>query len=294
MSLETQHETAPTTIGQRIALDQIGPRRFRGGTHPGPPTRTYGGEVAGQAVLAACSTVDPSRTIHSAHMHFLRPGDTSVPVEFDVEETRDGGSFTSRRVQALQNGAVIFTMTASFQKPEHGLEHQVPVLDVPDPAATPPAEEMFADDPENLRWVRWLTRNIDVEARFIELPARAAASRGLRVPPHQRVWLRSCQPADDGHAAQAAALAYVSDVLLLSAALGPHELTLQGGRLQFATVDHTIWFHAPIRVDHWFLYDQQSRWAGGGRALCRGEIFDVTGRLCATTMQEGLLRVLGN
>ncbi|CAN5355628.1 acyl-CoA thioesterase II [soil metagenome] len=294
MSLDALPDTKLAGIADAIALEQLAPHRFRGGTHAGPATRTYGGEVAGQAVLAAGRTVDPARDIHSAHMHFLLPGDTSVPVEFDVEATRDGGSFSSRRVRAIQRDRVIFTMTASFQVPESGLEHQVPEVDVPDPSATPTPEEMFADDPENLRWVNWLTSSIGLEARFPELPARAAAARGLRVPPRQRVWLRAKTPVSDARADQAAALAYVSDILLLSSALGPHELTLQGGRLQFATVDHTIWFHAPVRVDDWFLYDQQSRWAGGGRALCRGEIFDVTGRLCATTMQEGLLRVLGS
>lgn len=292
MSLDALPDTKLAGIAQAIALEQVAPHRFRGGTHPGPATRTYGGEVAGQAVLAAGRTVDPARDIHSAHMHFLLPGDTSVPVEFEVEATRDGGSFSSRRVRAIQKDRVIFTMTASFQVPESGLEHQVPELDVPDPTATPTPEEMFADDPENLRWVNWLTGGIGLEARFPELPARAAAARGLRVAPRQRVWLRAGAPVSDARADQAAALAYVSDILLLSSALGPHELTLQSGRLQFATVDHTIWFHAPIRVDDWFLYDQQSRWAGGGRALCRGEIFDAAGRLCATTMQEGLLRVL--
>lgn len=294
MSLDALTDTKLAGIADAIALEQLGPLLFRGGVHHGPATRTYGGEVAGQAVLAAGRTVDPVREIHSAHMHFLLPGDTSVPVDFAVEVTRDGGTFSSRRVQAIQKDRVIFTMTASFQVPEPGLEHQIPESDAPSPAETPTPDEMFADDPENLRWVRWLTGGIGLEARFPEIPARAAAARGLRVAPRQRVWLRSKAAIGDTYADQAAALAYVSDILLLSSALGPHELTLQGGKLQFATIDHTIWFHAPIRVDDWFLYDQESRWAGGGRALCRGEIFDASGRLCATTMQEGLLRRLGS
>lgn len=293
MTVDAPPHTKLAGISEAIALEQVGPLRFRGGTHPGPAARTYGGEVAGQAVLAAGRTVDPSRQIHSAHMSFLLPGDTSVPVEFDVETTRDGGSFSSRRVQAIQKDRVIFTMTASYQVPEAGLEHQVPELEVSSPSATPTPEEMFSEDPENLRWVAWLTGGIGLEARFPELPARAAAARGLRVAPRQRVWLRADTPVSDDRADQAAALAYVSDILLLSSALGPHQLTLQSGKLQFATVDHTIWFHAPVRVDDWFLYDQESRWAGGGRALCRGEIFDQQGTLCATTMQEGLLRIRG-
>lgn len=292
MNLEVPAATAERPgIPAEIALEDLGDGRFRGSAHPGEPTRTYGGEVAGQSVLAACRTVASAREIHSAHMHFLLPGDTSRPIEYKVETTRDGGSFSARRVQAIQRDRVIFTMTASFQAPEDGLEHQTSVVDVPDPTATPTPEEMFHGDPENLRWVEWLTGRVGLEARFPELPARAAAARGLRVPPRQRVWLRAVDPIGESHADEAAALAYVSDILLLSAALGPHELTLQGGRLQFATIDHTIWFHAPVRVDKWFLYDQESHWAGGGRALCRGQIFDASGRLCATTTQEGLLRV---
>lgn len=285
------------SISERIALTQVGDLSFVGRTSQGPGTRTYGGEVAGQAVIAAGSTVAPDRLIHSAHMHFLLPGDTSVPVRFDVEVERDGGTFSARRVVARQPGRdgserVIFTMAASFQVPEDGLSHQLPRVEAPSPEDTPTMEEMFADDPENLAWTRVLNDVIDVEARFPELPARAAASRGLKVPPQQRAWLRARRPITPGPLERAAALTFISDLLLLSAALGPHQLTLQGGRLQFATINHTVWFHAPLAVDEWFLYEQESRWAGSGRAISRGEMFDRTGALCATTMQEGLVRLL--
>jgi acyl-CoA thioesterase II len=280
------------SISRRIALEQVGPLRFRGGVHDTPLARLYGGEVAGQAVLAAGHTVAPSRHIHSAHMHFLLPGDPHQAVEHEVDEVRDGGSFTTRRVESSQGDRVIFTMTATFQTPETGLEHQLPQLSAPPPEDLQSAEEMFADDPDNLVWFGWMSEAADIEARFPELPARAAATRGVKAPPVQRAWLRARQPIDHGHLAQAAALAFVSDLLLLSAALGPHQLTFQGGQLQFATINHTIWFHAPLAIDDWFLYEQRSPWAGGGRALCTGEIFDRAGRLCATTVQEGLLRVL--
>lgn len=283
--------TGPLSVTELIALEQVAPLRFRGHTQAGPSKRTYGGEVAGQAVLAASRTVDPDRLIHSAHMHFLLPGDTAAPIDFVVEETRDGGSFTARRVEAVQHDRVIFTMTASFQGRETGIAHAVPSPDVPGPDELPTPAELFADDPDNLRWARWLLDNNELDARFPILPTRSAAARGLRVEPRQSAWIRTLQPISDDDAEQAAALAYVSDLLLLSAALGPHGHTLQDGRLQFATIDHTIWFHAPLRVDEWFLYDQESRWAGNSRALCRGEIFDAGGRLCATTMQEGLLRL---
>lgn len=285
--------TAPhPSITERITLEQVHPTRFRGGVHPGPRTRTYGGEVAGQAVSAASRTVAEDREIHSASMHFLLPGDTSVPVEFEVETTRDGRSFSARQVRAIQHGRVIFTMTASFHCRENGLAHQIPTLDAPPPSSLPTTEEMFATDPANLEWIRWLTGSMDVEARFPEIPARSAAARGLRTAPLQRVWLRANRPVGASAADRAAALAYISDLLLLSAAVGPHGLTLQGGELQFATISHAIWFHSPLAVDDWFLYDQDSRWAGAGRALCRGEMFDSAGTLCATTMQEGLIRPL--
>jgi acyl-CoA thioesterase-2 len=284
--------TGPLSVTDVIALENVEPLRFRGRSQPGPSKRTYGGEVAGQAVLAASRTVPADRFIHSAHMHFLRPGDTTVPIEFLVEETRDGGSFASRRVQALQHDRVIFTMTASFQGRESGMSHAVAAPNVPSPDTLPTPAEMFAGDADNLRWVRWLLGDNELDARFPVLPARSAAARGMRTEPLQCAWLRALHPISDDEHEQAAALAYLSDMLLLSAALGPHGHTFQDGSLQFATVDHTIWFHAPLRVDEWFLYDQESRWAGNSRALCCGEIFDSSGRLCATTMQEGLLRLI--
>ncbi|CAN5701547.1 acyl-CoA thioesterase II [soil metagenome] len=282
--------TGPLSVTDVIALEEIAPLRFRGRSQSGPAKRTFGGEVAGQAVLAATRTVPAGRLVHSAHMSFLLPGNTSAPVDFAVEETRDGGSFSSRRVQAIQHERVIFTMTASFQAREEGMTHAATAPVVPAPEDLPTPAELFATDPENLQWVRWLLDTNDLDARFPELPTRSAAARGLRVEARQSAWLRANQPISTDPGDQAAALAYMSDMLLLSAALGPHGFTLQSGDLQFATIDHTIWFHAPLSIDEWFLYDQESRWAGNSRALCHGEIFDRAGRLCATTMQEGLLR----
>lgn len=281
--------TAPS-ISEIVAVEQTGEFRFRGGIAGRSPRRTFGGEVAGQAVLAASRTVQ-DRDIHSAHMHFLRPGDASRPVDLLVEETRDGGSFSARRVQVVQGGQVIFTMTASFQGAEVGLEHQVPDVDAPGPSQTLPPEVMFADDPEDLAWIQAFSASLDLEVRFPEMPVRASAGRGLRVPPRQRMWLRARRAVGTSRAEQAASLAYVSDVMLLSTALGPHGLSYHDPNVRFATIDHTVWFHSPLRVDDWFLYEQESRWAASGRALSRGEIFDRRGRLCATTMQEGLLRV---
>lgn len=202
----------PASIPDILAVEQVDDLRFRGGLPNRPSTRTFGGEVAGQAVLAASRTVE-GRGIHSAHLHFLLPGDTARPVDFLVERTRDGGSFSARRVQAVQEDRVILVMTASFHCAEAGVEHQVPTPDAVGPSATPTPEEMFVGDPENLTWSRWLAEVLDIDVRFPELPVRAAAAHGLRVPPRQRAWLRARQPVGGTQADRAAALTYLSDVL---------------------------------------------------------------------------------
>ncbi|MCF8587297.1 acyl-CoA thioesterase [Gordonia liuliyuniae] len=288
----TDSPTVPQipSITERIALTQVAPLRFRGGIHPGPSTRTFGGEVAGQAVLAAHHTVAIDRQIHSASMHFLLPGDTTAPVEFTVEPTRDGGSFSTRHVHAIQNHRVIFTMTASFQRDDTGLTHQIPTLDAPAPTSLPPVVDLLTDDVDSTRWAQWLFGSLDVEARFPELPLRAALARGQDTAPTQSVWLRARRAISESAADRAGALTYLSDVLLIATALGSHATEIDLNTVRMSTLSHRIWFHAQLSVDDWFLYDQSSRWAGNGRALCRGEIFDTQGRLCATTVQEGLIR----
>jgi len=288
MSLDSaRHAGSPLDA---LALDRVDERRFLGRAHGGPARRSFGGEVAGQAVFAAGLTVPEGRHIHSAHTYFLLPGDSTVRTEFEVEEVRDGGAFSTRRVDARQNGRSIFMMIASFHQNEPGLAHQVAELDIPDPEDLPDLPTTFAGSAENLAWAQGLFESVDTEARFPTLPARALATLGRTGEPHQAVWLRSRRQVPDGTIKQAACLTYLTDLLLMSTALGPHGRTFQDGSLQGATVNHTVWFHTPVRVDEWFLYDQHSRWAGGARTLCHGEILDRSGRLCATTMQEGLLR----
>lgn len=278
------------SVADRLALERVGDHRFRGRAHDGPARRSYGGEVAGQAVLAAGLTAPADRPIHSAQTYFLLPGDTTVPTEFVVEPVRDGGSFSTRRVEAIQNGRVIFTMLASFHRPEDGLAHQVAALDTPGPDEVPDLAEVFVEHPEALRWTTTFLDALGVDARFPDPPARAHAMRGAASGTRQRVWLRTRVPVPDTGLEQAACLMYLSDLLLLSATTGPHGEALRDRELQVATVNHSIWFHAPLRVDEWFLHDQYGRWAGGGRGLAHGEILDRAGRLCATTMQEGLIR----
>ncbi|WP_328394807.1 acyl-CoA thioesterase [Nocardia sp. NBC_00416] len=278
------------SIADRLALQRIGEHRFRGRVHDGPARRSYGGEVAGQAVLAAGLTAPQDRPIHSAQTYFLLPGDTTVPTEFAVDIVRDGGSFSTRRVEALQDGRVIFTMLASFHRCEEGLSHQVAALDTPGPDEVPELAEAFAEHPAALAWTTRFLDALGIDARFPDPPARAHAMNGQAAPARQRVWLRARQPVPDTALGQAACLMYLSDLLLLSATTGPHGPELKDRDLQVATVNHSIWFHSPIRVDDWFLHDQHGRWSGGGRGLAHGEILDRSGRLCATTMQEGLIR----
>lgn len=288
MSLEAVRPAE--SVADRLTLERLGEYRFRGRTHDGPARRSYGGEVAGQAVLAAGHTAPADRPIHSAQTYFLLPGDTTVPTEFVVEPVRDGGSFSTRRVEAIQNDRVIFTMLASFHREEAGLEHQIAALDTPGPDEVPDLDTVFAGHPDALEWTSTFLDALGIDARFPDPPARAHAMRGEASPARQRVWLRTRAPLPDDRLAQAACLMYLSDLLLLSATTGPHGAELQDRELQVATINHSIWFHAPLRVDDWFLHDQYGRWAGGGRGLAHGEVLDRSGRLCATTMQEGLIR----
>lgn len=281
----------PISLDEILGLEKLDDLLFRSQSHSGTGPRLFGGQVAGQAVMAAGHTSPKDRTIHSAHTHFLLPGDASTPVLYHVDPVRDGGSFTTRRVEAVQHGKVIFHLTASFQKPELGISHQVPVLDAPGPDEIPPPEEQFRDDPEGLAWIRLLMSRNPVEFRFPDIPGRISVLRGQASPPRQSAWIRSTASLPDDDLHHAGALMYISDLLLLSTALGPHGLTIQDPNLQFATIDHTVWFHSPCRADEWFLHDQESFWADSGRAVCRGSFFDQSGKLVATAIQEGLLRL---
>jgi acyl-CoA thioesterase-2 len=287
----TTDATETGSILDTIALEELGTGHFRGRAHPGERTRTYGGEVAGQAVLAASRTVPADRHIHAAHTYFLLPGDTTVATEFLVDDVRDGGSFSVRRVEARQGERVIFTMLASFQADEPGISHQPPRPAVPDPADLQPAEDLFGGDDDNLAWLRRLSSAIGVDIRFPEPPGRVFGARGEATAPRQRAWLRSRSAIPAGRAEEAAAMTYLSDLFLLATVLNPHGVTIQDPTVQNATINHSVWFHAPLRVDEWFLYEQESRWAGGARGLAHGEIYDAAGTLCATTMQEGLVRL---
>uniref|UniRef100_A0AAU1M2M8 Acyl-CoA thioesterase 2 n=1 Tax=Streptomyces sp. NBC_00148 TaxID=2903626 RepID=A0AAU1M2M8_9ACTN len=274
-----------------LELEQLDSSNFRTRPPVREEARTFGGEVFAQAVVASHRTVRADRAIHSAHAHFLHGGDPAAPVRYRADVVRDGRSFSVRTVEAVQHGRTVLLLTASFHAPEPGFAHQEPRPEVPTPKQLPPASSAFATShPVDRAWLEDLQRRRSLEFRFPEELPRLAARRGERVPPRQRAWLRTTDTLAQDRATQTGALAYVSDALLLSTALAPHSRIMTEGGLSFASLDHTMWFHAPHRLDEWLLYEQESNWAMGGRALCHGRMYDLEGRLLATVAQEGLLR----
>jgi acyl-CoA thioesterase-2 len=236
--------------------------------------------------------VVPERTVHSLHAYFLRPGDPGRPILYQVDPIRDGRSFTTRRVVGVQRGEAIFTLSASFQISEPGLHHQVPELAVPDPDELPTIAELLArSGEESMAWFARFGERFPLELRFPEEPPAVGSVRGEARPPRQVVWVRTTEQLPDDPALHACAATYVSDLMLLGTALLPHRAVSGKPGLQMASLDHALWFHAPFRADDWLCYQQESPWAGAARALCRGSLFDRRGRLVATVMQEGLIRM---
>ncbi|TYP88902.1 acyl-CoA thioesterase-2 [Blastococcus xanthinilyticus] len=247
--------------------------------------------MAAQSLLAAGRTAPPGRIAHSLHGHFLRPGDVTAPTDLTVSTIRDGGSFSTRSVVAEQHGAAVFTLTASFQTPEDGWQHQLPELDAPAPEELPPLEEVAAAADGRVRqWLDWLAERHAFDFRFAGDLPRLAAERGEPAAPRQGFWLRSREPLPDEPLAQSCGVAYASDMLLLGTSLAPHATAVGAPGVAAASLDHAVWFHEPVRIDQWLFFDQQSSWAGGGRTLCRGRLFDRAGRLVATVAQEGMIR----
>jgi len=271
-----------------LDLEQTGDMAFRGMSPPVGPQRVYGGQVAGQALVAAGRTVDPERFVHSLHGYFVRPGDPVEPIEYQVENVRDGRSFSVRRSVALQHGKPIFFMSASFQRFEEGLEHQAPnPPDVPGPEGVPTMADRLARYPERLGIRAMIPRPIDV--RYAGEPRLVRP--GDRPPdPHQRVWMRIDGKLPDDPLLHACALTYASDLTLLDSVLSVHGEVWGPGGVVGASLDHALWFHRPFRADEWFLYDCWSPSASGGRGLATGRMFTTDGRHIASAVQEGLLR----
>lgn len=275
-------------------VSPTGDDTFRAGPRRSAPERSFGGSVVAQSLLAAGATVESGRAAHSLHAYFLRTGEASAPVDFRVERVRDGRTYSTRRVTAEQSGRAILELTASFQAAEPGFSHQLPQLDAPPPESLPTAQEAAADLQGPLRaWFDGLARRHPFDIRFDgELP-RVAASRGEAAPPSQRFWMRSLEPLPDEPLVHAAALAYASDMLMLSTSLAPHARAVGAPDVAAASLDHAVWLHHPVRADEWLCFEQESSWASGGRCLCSGRLFDRAGRLVMTVAQEGMVRPLG-
>jgi acyl-CoA thioesterase-2 len=270
-----------------LDLETIEENLFRGRQPDTSLQRVFGGQVASQALVAAARTVEPDRAVHSLHAYFLRPGDISVPIVYDAECTRDGRAFSTRRVVARQHGRPIFYMSASFQVPEDGLEHQDEMPHTPPPDECPELGDVLAQLSGRPRsdWDReWAA----LDVRYAGTPRR---SRDEPREPVTRVWLRAADSLADDPVLHAAVLTYASDLTLLSAAVVPHDTYIGDPRLQPASLDHAMWFHRPFRVDEWLLYDQVSPSASGGRGFATGRLFSADGRLVASAVQEGLLRL---
>ncbi len=274
-----------------LDLEPIERNLFRGNTHQaGWERRVFGGQVICQALIAASRTVDPARPAHSLHAYFLRPGDPSAPIVYDVDRIRDGKSFTTRRVVAIQHGEPTFSMSVSFHGDEPGLVHQTKMPAVPPPEALPDRAAMRAGLTEHapLHVVRFLSDEQPIEFRFLD-PARLAGRDPLE--PAQGLWLRTAGPLPDDPAVHRCALAFASDLTLLDTALFPHGRTVLDSDLQSASLDHAMWFHRPFRADDWLLYVQESTVAAGARGFSRGQVFSRDGALVASVAQEGLIRV---
>jgi acyl-CoA thioesterase-2 len=251
----------------------------------------FGGQVLGQALSAAQATVQGGRAAHSLHAYFLRAGDIEHPIVYDVDCTRDGSSFSVRRVSAIQHGKVIFFCAASFQGQEAGVEHQLSMPEVPQPEDIEPAPavpaEVMATLPPKVQ--RWLSRRGPFEFRHVY--PRDELNPPKR-PPFQQVWFRLTEPVGDAPELHHALLAYASDFHLLGTANYPHGISYYQPNVQMASLDHALWFHRPFRADDWLLYSIDSPSAQNSRGLARGQIFNRQGQLVASTAQEGLIRVV--
>jgi acyl-CoA thioesterase-2 len=284
-------ETALARLLALLDLEKIEENIFVGLSPDETIQRVFGGQVLAQALVAAMRTVEQARPCHSFHAYFLRPGDPRIPIQYQVDRSRDGGSFTARRVVALQRGAQIFILAASFQKVETGFDHQSSMPVVPDPESLEDDQQVMLRDPELRPDIRkWLARDRPFESRSVlgRGPFGPSGDRPAR-PPVDHTWLKTRGALPDGGDIHRALLAYVSDMSLLDTSLLPHGKSIFSN-LQVASLDHAMWFHRPFRADDWLLYAQDSPSAFGARGFNRGAIYRRDGTLVASVAQEGLIR----
>ena len=279
-----------TELVDLLHLERLEDNLFRGQSRDIGTRFVFGGQVLGQALAAAQETVDPLREAHSLHAYFLRAGDIEAPIVYSVERTRDGGTFSSRRVGAIQHGQPILNGSISFQVPEQGVEHQTSMPEVPAPEDVEPLHPLPPNELARLpvKLQRWL--GIDGPFEFRQVWPRDERHPAKR-PPIQHIWFKLTSPISDSAILHRALLAYASDFHLIGTATLPHGISYLTHNVQMASLDHALWFHRPFRVDEWLLYSFDSPTAQGGRGLARGQIFGRDGRLVASTAQEGLIRL---
>lgn len=274
-----------------LDLETLEHNLFRGRSPQVGWQRVFGGQVIGQALVAAQRTVDPLRHVHSLHSYFMRAGDPKVPIIYEVDRIRDGSSFTTRRVVAIQHGHAIFSLEASFQIEEDGLEHQKPTpLGVAGPETLISDKDMkeqyLQNAPKIIR--QYWERERPIEIKPLSLTHYFSREK---LAPEQNVWIRATGPVPEDRAIQAAVLAYLSDMTLLDTSLYAHGRTIFDRDLQVASLDHAMWFHRPCRFDDWMLYTADSPSTSGARGFTRGALYSRDGTLIASTAQEGLIRV---
>lgn len=274
-------------------LERIERNIYRGVSPKVGWQRVFGGHVICQALLAAQETVDKERHVHSLHGYFMRPGDPENPIIYNVDRIRDGGSFTTRRVVAIQHGEAIFSMSLSFQKIEKGLEHQIDMPKVPLPDELPSEKDLIdklRDKlPEDVR--AYWDRERPIELRAVDITHYLSSKQ---LDPVQNVWMRTNGKGPTDHSIQNALLAYASDMTLLDTSLFAHGKVVADPSLQVASLDHSMWFHKPFNLSEWHLYSQDSPRSSGGRGLSRGSIYNLKGELVASCAQEGLIRPTKN
>jgi acyl-CoA thioesterase-2 len=273
-----------------LKLEPIEENLFRGRSQDLGFRQLFGGQVLGQSLSAASRTVEPERHVHSLHGYFLRPGDASLPVVYTVDRVRDGGSFTTRRVVAIQKGQPIFTAMASFQGDEPGFEHQAKMPEVPAPESLLSDIELLRRKahliPERVRDKFLCDKPIEIRPVTLVDPFDPKPCEPIKY-----VWFRADGPMPEDPQAHKYVLAYASDFNLITTALQPHGASFMQRNMQMASLDHALWFHGNMKVNDWLLYAMDSPWAGNSRGLSRGHIFTREGRLVASVAQEGLVRL---
>ena len=275
-----------------LDLETLEENLFRGQSENIGGPRVFGGQVIGQALTAAVRTVPEKRFVHSLHAYFLRPGDMEYPIIYDVERTRDGGSFTTRRVVAIQKGEPIFDMALSFHKVEKGPSHQIDMLDIPGPNECTSELEVRKKmiDKVPAKYRDFFLRERPIEIR--NLPGEGMFEEPTKKEPYKHVWMKAVGKLPDDVVHHQAILAYASDMGLLSTSMNPHKLSFAKGNVMSASLDHAMWFHRPFRADEWMLYSTDSPSASNARGFNRGSVYTEDGTLVASAVQEGLMRVV--